>query len=282
MTGSSEWRGAVGDVWAREWQRTDRSFSGMTPALIDAAAAIAPAGTEHILDIGCGAGSTSFAIAERLPAAQVLGIDISPALVETAQARANAGEGQGRCQFRLSDAALWSDPAVHPQLLMSRHGVMFFDDPVAAFTSLHAAAAPGAGFAFSCFARPDDNPWLTQITHLLPFPQPLPQAGVPGPFGFSNADMVADILTEAGWRDLTSVRHGFDYIAGAGDTQEAAVADAISFFKKIGPVARAIRELDEEERDLLILRLGALAAEQYHDGAITLGATAWIWTARQS
>jgi SAM-dependent methyltransferase len=280
MTGASEWRGAVGDVWAREWQRTDRSFSGLTPVLIDTVVGMAPAGTDKALDIGCGAGSTSFALADRLPDAEVLGIDISPSLVEAAQARAADGAGQGRCQFRLADASLWADTAYRPQLLMSRHGVMFFDDPVAAFTSLHGAAANSAGLVFSCFAAPQDNPWMANIAAVLPHPEPLPPAGVPGPFGFADAAMVGDILTGAGWRDATPQLHRFSYIAGEGESRETAVDDAISFFKRIGPVARAIRELDEDERDALIVRLAGVAGDHFADGAVTMEAQVWIWTAR--
>ena len=280
MTGASEWRGAVGDVWAREWLRTDRSFSQMTPLLIDAAVRMAPAGTAKALDVGCGAGSTSFALADRLPDAEVLGIDISPSLVEAAQARATEGAGQGRCQFRLADASLWADTAYRPELLMSRHGVMFFDDPVAAFTSLHGAAAENAGLAFSCFAAPQDNSWLSSIAAVLPHAEEMPKPGVPGPFGFADADMVGDILKRAGWRDAASQLHRFAYIAGEGATREAAIDDAISYFKRIGPVARAIRELDEDERDAMIVRLAGVAGDHFADGVITMEAQVWIWTAR--
>lgn len=281
MTGSSEWRGAVGDVWAREWQRTDRSFSDMTPTLIDTAMAIAPVDAAKLLDIGCGAGSTSFALAERLPGTQMLGIDISPSLVETAQARAAEAGGRSDCQFKLADASLWADVDYRPDLLMSRHGVMFFDDPIAAFTSLHDASADGAALTFSCFAAPQDNIWLTEVNAILPHAEALPKAGVPGPFGFSDADLVYDILSSAGWREAQPRILEFSYIAGEGATRDAAVEDAIAFFKRIGPVARAIRELDGDERDALIIRLAGVASRSYTDGIVALPGSVAIWTARR-
>ena len=279
MTAAMEWQGQVGASWAAEWRRTDRSFQDLTGPLLDAATAAAPKNASAVLDIGCGAGSTSFGIAARFPDAAVLGVDISPTLVETAGVRAAGGEGAGRCRFALDDAATWSDSAFRPDLLLSRHGVMFFDDPVGAFTSLHAASAPGAALVFSCFAAPGDNLWLTRIAEIVPGADPAPPAGVPGPFGFSDADLVASILDRAGWRRAEPNRLSFDYVAGAGRTRDEAVADAVSFFQRIGPVARAIRSLDEAQRATLLDALEALAARHWSDGRVHVPASAWIWTA---
>ena len=281
VTGADEWQGRTGASWAAEWRRTDRSFRDMTGPLIDAAVAAAPAGTRAVLDIGCGAGSTSFALAARLADARLLGVDIAPTLVEVAAARAGAGEGDGRCRFALGDAARWSDDAFRPELLFSRHGVMFFDDPAAAFASLHGAAADGAALVFSCFAAPQDNLWFTRIAAIVAGADPSPPAGVPGPFGFADADRVAALLAQAGWRRAAPQRLAFDYVAGAGRTRDEGVADAISFFQRIGPVARAIQQLDDAGRAAVFDALEGLAARHWSDGRVSFPAAAWLWTAHR-
>jgi SAM-dependent methyltransferase len=234
-----------------------------------------------VLDIGCGAGSTSFALAARLPDAAVLGVDISPTLVDVAAARATAGEGEGRCRFLLADAARWSDAAVRPDLLFSRHGVMFFDDPVAAFASLHGAAADGAALVFSCFAAPEDNLWLARLAEIVPGADSSPRPGVPGPFGFADADMVAQMLAAAGWQRAQPRKLAFDYVAGSGHTREDAVADAVSFFQRIGPLARALGSLADAERSRTLDALEQVAARHWSNGTVHFPGSAWIWAAHR-
>ena len=151
MTEAYEWRGEIGDVWAEEWRRTDRTLAPVNDALV--AAAAAEAGRferRRILDVGCGAGATSLALAAALADAEITGIDLSDALV--AAARERAGEGAERLRFEVADAAgLGARRRAGFDLIVSRHGVMFFDDPVAAFAHLRALAGAGARLVFSCF-----------------------------------------------------------------------------------------------------------------------------------
>lgn len=149
MTEKLEWEGRVGRSWAGEWRRTDRSFAALTRRLVAAAAAEPFA---RALDIGCGAGEVSLALAERRPDGQVVGVDVSEDLLAVARERAEGrARAPGSVAFECADAAGWSRPGFAPDLLVSRHGVMFFADPVAAFAHLAAIAAPGARLAFTCF-----------------------------------------------------------------------------------------------------------------------------------
>ena len=84
MTTNAEWAGRVGDVWAREWSRTDRSFANLTPHLNNAVLAAAPE-RGCAIDLGCGAGETSIALATARPDLDVTGVDVSEDLIEVAR-----------------------------------------------------------------------------------------------------------------------------------------------------------------------------------------------------
>jgi SAM-dependent methyltransferase len=272
-----EWAGRVGDVWATEQRRTDRTFEPVDKALVDAAvAAVEGIAAPHILDVGCGAGTTSFSLAARLRDAGITGIDLSPALSGAATARAAAlPDGiAGRCRFEQADATVWAGGSGF-DLLVSRHGVMFFDDPVAAFAHLRTLAKVGGRLAFSCFRSPKENDWVAKFAHLMPGGAADPHT--PGPFAFADRDRVAAILADAGWRDARANALDFAYVAGAGDDP---VADANDFFQRIGPVSRAIRELDDAGRETLRAALDEQVRAHHADGVVSFAAAAWIWEAR--
>ena len=269
MIAGTDWTGFVGDVWADEWRRTDRSFGDLSHQLDAAILAAAPTGPFRALDIGCGAGATSLALATARPDAEVVGVDLSQALVDVAR---NRLAGLPNCRVELGDV-LVAAGAIRPDLLESRHGVMFFADPVAAFAALRAAAAPGAKLVFSCFGPRKDNRFATLVDDLVP-PAPV-AAAEPGPFAFADPERVADILTRAGWRPNAPQRAPFAYRAGAGDDP---IADAVSFLSRIGPAAAALREASDPDAFRLALA-GALAHYRVGD-AVDLPALGWIWRAQ--
>ena len=269
MIAGTDWTGFVGDVWAGEWRRTDRSFGNLTHQLETAILAAAPMGPFRALDIGCGAGATSLALATARPDAEVVGVDLSQALVEIAH---NRLAGLPNCRVEQGDV-LTAAAAIRPDLLISRHGVMFFADPVGAFASLRAAAAPGATLVFSCFGSRKDNRFATLVDELAP-PAPV-AADEPGPFAFADPERVADILTRAGWGSDAPQRVPFAYRAGGGDDP---VADAVSFLSRIGPAAAALRDAPDPNALRLALA-GALAHYRVGD-AVDLPALGWIWRAQ--
>ena len=273
MTDKGDWQGKVGDNWASEWQRTDRSFGALNDKLVTTAATLAPEAS-NVLDIGCGAGATSLALCAALPNAHILGIDLSQALIKTASKRA---AGKPSCTFAVSDASIWSNPLSAPDLLVSRHGVMFFDDPTAAFSNLAHSAAPGANLLFSCFRARAENDWATKIAGILPNPLPEPGDG-PGPFAFANPERVRHILAASGWQDAAAEPFDFSYIAGGGDDP---VADAVDFFTRIGPAAPVIRALEGDAKAACLARLRAVALAQLADGTARFRAAVWIWTAKR-
>jgi len=274
VTDASDWKGAVGRNWAAEWVRTDRSFADLNTALVERIVSRAPGPAPRILDIGCGAGATSLALARRLPHADIVGIDLSDSLVEAARARSS----ETRVRFEVHDATSWTGHDWRPDLLVSRHGVMFFDDPVGAFSHLADIAAPAAQLVFSCFQSRELNAWATAIQALLPVPPAPFNSRAPGPFAFSEPDHVENILGRAGWSGIDHEAIAFSYVAGAG---EDPVADAMDFFTRIGPAAPVIRTLEGRERSAFFDRLRQLLCNHLANQAVMFKAAAWIWTARR-
>ena len=273
MTDTLEWEGGVGRTWAAEWQRTDRSFAALTARLLAAIAAIPG---RDLVDIGCGAGELGLALAEARPEARVLGLDVSAELVAAATMRAR---GRANCAFALADAARWTPDRGAPDLYVSRHGVMFFADPTAAFAHLADVAAPAARLCFSCFRSPAENPWASGIARLMPGQGEPADLNAPGPFAFADPERVRAILGDAGWRDPRFEPVDFRYLAGAGADP---VADALDYFSRIGPAARAMRALDEPERSAFAGRLERWVAEHEADGEVAFPAAAWIVTAAKA
>jgi SAM-dependent methyltransferase len=274
MTLAADWSGAVGDVWADEWQRTDRGFGTMTVRLDAAILAAAPEQGSAI-DVGCGAGATSIALAQARPGLHVTGVDLSPALVEIARARA---DGLANLSFHVADMATTGDFDGTADLLVSRHGVMFFDDPIAGLTALRRAAAPDGALVFSCFDSVTRNRFAADPMRAVTGQEPQPAAGyAPGPFAFAEPDFVAATLSAAGWGRLHREVVAFDYRVGAGDDP---IDDAVNFFTRIGPSAPLLRAASPDERAAMISRLTDTVRRHLHDGVVDFPASAWLWSAR--
>jgi SAM-dependent methyltransferase len=274
MTTREDWQGKTGQGWADEWRRTDRSFGGLTERLL---ARTREFGFRHVLDVGCGAGELSLALARGHPQARVVGVDVSPSLIAAARLR---GENISNVEFHLADAGRWH-PAddFTPQLLISRHGVMFFADPPAAFANLASIAADEAGLLFSCFRDRGENPFFTEVGSLLPASQAEPDPYASGPFAFAERAHVTAILADAGWGEIAFEPFDFAMVAGAGADP---VGDALNYFQKIGPAAAALRELDQPRREHVLAALQELVIRHCRDGVVALRAATWIVTARKA
>ncbi len=274
MTDTRDWAGQTGDAWAQEWRRTDRSFAALTPHLGAAILAAAPSAAFQALDIGCGAGQTAHALAAARPDAEVTGVDLSQPLIEAARARSPLAN----LRFTVADATIAAAEVSPVDLYVSRHGVMFFPDPVAAFAALAQAATPGARLVFSCFAERRANRFAADLLAALGEDGEAPASDAPGPFAFADPARVGAILSAAGWAGEAK-RVDFAYRAGEG---EDPVGDAVSFFSRIGPVASLLREAPEAERPGLRARVAEACARRLHDGAVDFPAAAWLWSASLS
>lgn len=273
MTDANEWLGRTGQSWAEQWRRTDRSFTPLTEHLLARTRGFV---FDTVLDVGCGAGELSLAIARGRPRVAVTGLDIAPRLIEVARERGNQ---LPNVSFETGDAAAWQPlDGFAPELLVSRHGVMFFDDPIAAFGHLAELAVSGASLLFSCFRERSENPFFTEVARLLPSPEAPPPPGSPGPFAFADPARVLSMLEQAGWSQVALEPFDFAMIAGGGENP---VADAVDYFSVIGPAARAASELSPEERARFVDRLHELVSRNLYEGLVSLRAGAWIVTARK-
>lgn len=270
MTDTIEWQGRVGEAWAEEWRRTDRTLGPVNDALIARAVPFAPT---RILDIGCGAGATSLALAEALPGAEMTGLDLSGALI--AAARARAGDRPG-LRFETGDAARWRPGSGMFDLIVSRHGVMFFDDPEAAFASLRSLLAPDGRLLFSCFRTRRENGWIVALRPVLEgfAPEALcaPEPAI-GPFAFADPTRIESVLTAAGFGTPRIEPLDFDFAAGAG---EDPVADAVHYFARIGPIARLLTDLDDDARRRALAQIAHIASAHRQGGRVVFSAAAWI------
>jgi SAM-dependent methyltransferase len=261
------WNGRVGERWARRYGRIDQNLQQITPRALEFAGARAG---ETALDVGCGSGTTTLALAAAVAPGGVTAIDISRPMLEVARARvAEAGHD---IAFHLADA---SDFAFAPKfdLVFSRFGVMFFADPVAAFANLRRALKPGGRLRFVCWRKVAENRWASApfeaAKHLLP-PQEPSDPFAPGPYAFADAARVEKILSDAGFRDVTVEGLDCSFYMGA-DADEAAL-EALN----VGPLAYAARELDEAARAEVHKTVAAMMGQYATQAGITPPAACWL------
>lgn len=271
MTTVADWEGATGDSWGDMYQATDRAFAALTQLMLERLVSIPG---DSILDIGCGAGELAIALAETRPSARVIGVDVSPPLVDVARSRVRDAANPA---FELADAATWQGQGFTPDLLVSRHGVMFFDDPVAAFAHLLDQSAPSASLLFSCFRDPPGNEWAAGPVRLLD----LPGGGdpdAPGPFAFSDDARVRSILAQSGWRGITAEPVDFPFLVGSGADP---VGAGIVFLQRIGPAARALAAMEPAAREKALRKIERWLHDAQQGDIVAFPARAWIVTARK-
>jgi len=268
-----DWSGTSGDAWAKHWRRTDRALADVGSALDAAIGRLLPRGAFRALDVGCGPGSTALALAARRPDASVIGCDLSNPLIEIARRRAG---GSSNVRFAVQDAETLAREEGPFDLILSRHGVMFFDDPVAAFATLRRAMAPGGRLVFSCFQAWGSNPWASQLEAAVADGAVRPPGREPGGFAFAECDHVRSILTASGWANPRVESLAFSYVAGEGP---AAVDEAVALLAELGPASRALAGLPANERPAGLARLREAIAAYARDGRVAFPAAAWIWSA---
>ncbi len=273
----SDWNGSSGERWVTHRQRLDAMLAHFGDAAI--AAADARPG-ERVLDVGCGAGTSSIALARNVGATgEVLGLDISGPLIALAQSQQPTDLP---VRYALADAGSATLTTHGFNLLFSRFGVMFFDDPVASFAHMRRWLRPGGRIAFVCWRAAADNDWVRlpmgAIRDIVP-PLAPPDPEAPGPFSFGDPARVTRILSDAGFAeiDLTALDGVIPF--GQGANREAALDDALAMAFEVGPLSRALADQLADVRDRAAQAVRSAFAARPGETAILIDGAAWIVTA---
>jgi ubiquinone/menaquinone biosynthesis C-methylase UbiE len=272
--------GLGGRGWVAEQEGMDRQLAPLGDAAIEAAA-IQPG--EAVLDVGCGCGATTLRLAELTgPTGRVLGADISTPMTQVANERLEAA-GHAQASAVVADAQV-VDASVMGGLfdvIFSRFGVMFFADPVAAFTNLRSHTNPGGRLAFVCWQSPKVNRMfsdfgreLNRLFPNLPAPDPL----APGPTAFADAERVMQILTDAGWSkiEISECIRPMQ-LFGTADFEEAFQGSL-----QIGGASRMLIDADEEMTAMIHDASRRVLQSQWGPNGAIVDGVCWIVRAQNT
>lgn len=270
------WNGEAGQHWAKEDDTMARMLRPVSAALLEHARV---QGSQSALDVGCGGGSQTLMLAEQLgPGASVLGIDISEPMLEVARGKCDPRNNAiANMEFLRADAAEHDFAAHSFDLLFSRFGVMFFDDPEDAFSNLRKSLRPGARLAFSCWQSMGQNEWVllplqAALQHLPPPPSPAPNA--PGPFAFADPLRVKQILGASGFTDieLESFRTHVNF------AEAATLAESVREMATLGPLSKLMAGQEPDVMERVLASMEESLAPYYKDGALSMEGAIWFVT----
>ncbi|MER5423282.1 class I SAM-dependent methyltransferase [Streptosporangium roseum] len=266
------WNGYEGNHWADHQDRYDAVNSGFNDHLL-AAAAVGE--RDRLLDVGCGNGQVTRLAARRARLGHATGIDLSAPMLRRARACA-ADEDVANVTFERGDAQIHPFPDAGFDVAVSRFGIMFFADPVAAFANIGRALRPGGRLAFLSLREMGDNdlgPVFTAMAEYLPARPATTGPGAPGPESLADPGRIREVLTGAGFEAVTSVPVDAPQLWGR-DAEDAA-----AFLGAWGPVRFILDQVDPaaaaRARDALT---EALRAHE-EPGAVRLRGAAWLVTA---
>lgn len=266
---SAIWSGAGGRGWVAARELVDQVFQPLEDILVQATGS-----ARRVLDVGCGTGGTTVAIAQRLGAgARCTGLDISEAMLGAARARAE--QMRSSAEFVLGDAQTYDFESAAFDAIVSRFGVMFFADPVAAFTNLHRAAQPGANLRMIVWRSADDNPFMTTAERaaapLLPN-LPVRKPNEPGQFGFADPKRVTGIVEASGWNEVV--------LAPLDIPCTLPEQELLRWLVELGPVGRALQGENVEVREKVLAAVRPAFDPYVKASVVHFTAACWLLSAQ--
>lgn len=272
----ARWNGSDGEYWVLRQDRLDRSLSPVTGPLL---AFAAPRAGSTVIDVGCGCGATTIELARAVgPSGRVIGLDISESMLARTKERMREFTNT---YCLLGDAAELPLNHLGAELIVSRFGVMFFGDPVAAFANLRAGLVPGGRLRFACWRSIGENPWLriplyAVYEHTPRLPKPDPEE--PGPFAFAETTRVTRVLAAAGFTAPIFTPLDVELDIAAGGTIEDAVKQA----SEMGPAKRALTDQPDDIRAAAIESIRRALAPYASPAGLTLPGAVWLVAADRS
>jgi SAM-dependent methyltransferase len=270
MDQATYWNENGGEKWVKNLDHIDVMIGVFNSHLL---AAAAPVPGEYVLDVGCGGGTTTAALAMAVQGqGKVLGVDISKVILDAARQRQNGVEN---VSFELGDAATYNfDPGCF-DVMTSRFGVMFFEQPDRAFQNLRTALKPGGRIAFVCWRALTENPWMAAPAaaafEILPRPEPQ-DPNAPGPFAFADAERLTGLLQSAGFDNIHI--EPVDELLDLGSME-----NALGFFTKMGPAAAALQDADEDQRGAALDAMVTVLNGYLSSGSVRMPGAVWLVTA---
>ncbi|TPL75694.1 class I SAM-dependent methyltransferase [Mesorhizobium sp. B2-3-15] len=265
------WNDASGKAWVEMQPILDEILAPFERLVVDAGY---PGEGGNVLDIGCGAGATTLAMARRVGNnGRCVGLDISQPLVALATERTQAEE-VANASFEVGDAQTYAFEPGRFDAVVSRFGIMFFDDPVAAFSNIRQAARRGGKLAFVAWRSPAENDFMTTAARAAaPFlpTAPAPDPDAPGQFAFADGAKVKRILEASGWSSID--------VRQANLPCKIAEGDLMMYATRLGRLAAALREVDQATAEKIITVLPAAFAPFVKGGQARFNAACWRVTA---
>jgi SAM-dependent methyltransferase len=265
------WNGPAGNAWVEAQESLDQVLKPFEDLLVETVSA---GSGGRVLDVGCGTGGVALAVARRLGAkGHCVGIDISEPMIAAARARAEGGSTPAT--FIRADVQSHAFELASFDMIISRFGVMFFDDSVRAFANLRRAARDDAQLRFIAWRSAAENPFMTTAERaaapLLPSLPPR-QPDAPGQFAFADERRVHAILEESGWA-------GID-IRPIDVTCTLPEKALMGYLTRLGPVGLALRDADDRTRTQVIETVRAAFEPYVHGAEVRFTAACWMVSSR--
>ena len=263
------WNGPSGRGWIENQALLDALFAPFADMLLEALPVDSSA---RVLDVGCGTGTTTLAIARHV-GAQSVGIDISAPMLDVARAR--AAQAGVPAHFVCADAQDHDFGPERFDAVVSRFGVMFFDQPGVAFANLRRATRDDGRLRVITWRGPDENPFMTTAERaaasLLPsLPPRVP--GAPGQFALADPRRIREVLEAGGWRDIVVLPVDVPCVLPEHNLQD--------YLTRLGPVGAMLSDADEATRTRVYETIRPAFDAYVHDGQVRFDAACWCVDAK--